>query len=221
MIMRLWITIGGSALIVALAGCSATDKRSETPPPPVAAAAVSEPPGGGTLAEGMVQAEAIVEDVDVKNRRVTLRGSDGDVVDLEVGPEVKNLPQIRKGDTVTATYYESIGIKLANPKDASPGITTAEDLRTADPGEKPAAVKAKTTKVTATVVSVDKKNSTAVVRGPRGREVTVNVKDPAKLDRVKAGDLVEIAYTEAVAIEVSSPAKKTAKSGKKTKKVSH
>src|SRR6185503_9767982 len=131
--MRLWITIGGSALLVALMGCSATHK--ESPPPPVAAAAVSEPAGGGTLAEGMVQAEAIVEDVDVKERRVSLRGSDGDVVDLYVGADVKNLPQVRKGDQVIATYYESIGIKVLKKNEGSPGITSAEDVRTANPGE--------------------------------------------------------------------------------------
>ena len=213
--MRLWITVGGSALLVALMGCSATDRHKETPPPPVAATAMSESPGGGTLAEGMVQAEAIVEDVDVKERRVTLRGSDGDTVDLYVGPDVKNLPQVRKGDQVIATYYESIGVKVVKPSQANPGITTAEDLRTAQPGEKPAGVKARTTTVTATVVSVDKAKSTATVKGPRGRTVTLNVKDPSKLERVKAGDMVEIAYTEAVAIEVQAPAKATKGSKKK------
>ena len=213
--MRLWMTIGGGALLVALAGCAAHEHRAETPPPPTAASTVSETPGG-TLHEGTVQAEATVEAVDVKNRLVTLRGSDGDLVDLEVGPEVKNLPQVRKGDRVIATYYESIGIKLLKPGEGSPGISTAEDLRTAQPGQKPAGVKARQTTVTATVVDVDKKNSTATLRGPRGRTVTVDVKDPTKLEHVKAGDLVEIAYTEAVAIEVTAPAKGAKAKHKKT-----
>jgi hypothetical protein len=91
----------------------------------------------------------------------------------------------------------------------------ARDRRGGRHGEKPAASSAQHTTATATVVAIDKKNSTADLRGPRGRTVKVEVADPAKLENVKVGDLVEIVYTEAVAIEVTAPAKATSGASKK------
>jgi hypothetical protein len=42
------------------------------------------------------------------------------------------------------------------------------------------------------------------LRGPEGDTETVKARDPANLDRVAVGDLVDITYTEAVAVEVKS-----------------
>jgi hypothetical protein len=41
--------------------------------------------------------------------------------------------------------------------------------------------------------------------GPDGDSVTVTIRDPKKLENVKVGDLVEISYTEAVALSVEKP----------------
>jgi hypothetical protein len=44
--------------------------------------------------------------------------------------------------------------------------------------------------------------------GPEGNSDTIKVKDPTKLEKLQAGDLVEITYTEALAIAVEPAAKK-------------
>lgn len=197
------------ALSLVMAACAAHKTTAEPPQPAghaIAAGAVADTPTG-KVTEGLVSISATVEAVNLKKRIVTLRGPEGRVVDLEVGEEVKNLPQVHKGDTVVATYYESIAIEVKKPGEAQPGITTAEDVRTAKLGEKPAMTGAHQTTVTATVVGLNKAKSEATLKGPRGRTVTVAVKDPKKLDNVKVGDLVEVTYTEALAISVEKPEK--------------
>lgn len=57
-------------------------------------------------------------------------------------------------------------------------------------------------KVRGTVAAVDKDKGTVTLKGPRGRSVTLQVKDPSKLDAVKAGDPVVATYVEAVAWQI-------------------
>jgi Cu/Ag efflux protein CusF len=50
--------------------------------------------------------------------------------------------------------------------------------------------------------AVDKTNRTVTLKGPRGGTVTLDVKDPTKLDAVAVGDPVVAAFIEALALEV-------------------
>jgi len=61
---------------------------------------------------------------------------------------------------------------------------------------------ASTVTVRGTVDAVDKEKKTVTLKGPKGRTVTLDVKDPAKLDVIKVGDPVVATYTEAVAFKV-------------------
>jgi type II secretory pathway pseudopilin PulG len=54
-----------------------------------------------------------------------------------------------------------------------------------------------------TVVAVNKKARTVVIRGPRGGTQEVQVpKDAQNFDRVKPGDVFRVRYTEAVAVAI-------------------
>jgi len=44
--------------------------------------------------------------------------------------------------------------------------------------------------------------------GPRGNSETIKVKDPQKLVGVKVGDMVDLTYTESLAIKVEEAPKK-------------
>jgi hypothetical protein len=54
----------------------------------------------------------------------------------------------------------------------------------------------------ATIRALDRKNQTATLESPSGELTTIAVRNPAHFDVAKVGDLVEITYTEAVAIAV-------------------
>jgi hypothetical protein len=50
--------------------------------------------------------------------------------------------------------------------------------------------------------AVDKTNRTVTLKGPRGGTVTLDVKDPKKLDTLAVGDPVVAAFVEALALQV-------------------
>jgi Cu/Ag efflux protein CusF len=56
--------------------------------------------------------------------------------------------------------------------------------------------------VRGTVSAVDKENRTVTLKGPKGRTLTLDVKDPEKLDAIKAGDPVVATYMEAIAFQI-------------------
>jgi hypothetical protein len=148
---------------------------------------------------------ASVVAVDQAKRTVTLRGPEGNESTMKVGDEVKNLAQVRKGDQVTAAYYESLAVSVKKPGQAEPGVVATDDIATAPAGQKPGGAGASTITIVAKVKKVDKKSQTLTLQGGDGSSTTVKVEDPANLEKVKAGDLLEITYTEAVAISVDKP----------------
>jgi Cu/Ag efflux protein CusF len=52
--------------------------------------------------------------------------------------------------------------------------------------------------------AIDKTNRTVTLKGPRGGTVTLDVKDPTKLDTVAVGDPVVAAFIEALALQVKT-----------------
>src|SRR5690349_6942277 len=55
-----------------------------------------------------------------------------------------------------------------------------------------------------TVVAIDKKARTVVIRGPRGNTEEIAVpKEAQNFDRIKQGDVFRLRYTEAVAVAIT------------------
>ena len=155
-----------------------------------------------------ITATATVLAIDLKNRLVTLKDEEGNTFDILVGTQAKNLPQVKVGDIVEVTYYESVAVNVYKPGEAPSGIERTDVLATAKPGEKPGGIAASRVTVTATVQSIDKKNQTAVLMGPEGKTVKVKVENPKNLENVNTGDEVVVTYTQSYAISVEKPAKK-------------
>ena len=76
----------------------------------------SKEPVSGVYEENEVTRTATVQKIDLANRLVTLKGDQsGDTVVVKASADVKNLPQLRVGDRVTATYYQSIAYEVHKP----------------------------------------------------------------------------------------------------------
>jgi Cu/Ag efflux protein CusF len=162
--------------------------------------------------ENLTKVTATVEAIDLANRVVTLKGPKGNVFDLKVGEQAKNLPQVKVGDQVVAQYYESIVVQLAKP--GAPGGTTASQAaESAKTGQMPGGAVASRVTVTATIVDISPKKTYVTLKGPEGKTMDVKVKDPKNLEGVKVGDQLEITYIEALAISVEKA--KTAEKAKK------
>jgi len=147
-----------------------------------------------------------VEAIDKDKQTVTLKGPKRTLT-LQVR-DPKKLEAIKVGDPVVGKYYESLMVEVKKPGESTPGATAQQAVGTSKPGETPAGAVAQQITVTATIVAIDKKAQTATIKGPEGKTVTVKARDPKNLDKVKAGDNVDITYTEALAISLDKSAAK-------------
>jgi hypothetical protein len=192
--------MAGLCTVLAL-GCATHEKAATAPSTTVSQSA------GPNSASSVVTTTATVVDVDQKTRMVTLRTAEGEIVHFQADESIRNLPQVKKGDHVTATYYESLAIRLRDAEGEQPKVSVSQQVERAPLGAKPGGMVVRDTTVTANVTAVDKKEQTVTLEGPQGGRVTLKVEDPAKLDRAQVGHLVEATYREAVSIEVKKPGK--------------
>jgi hypothetical protein len=72
------------------------------------------------------------------------------------------------------------------------------------PAAKPKVQEASVITVRGTVEAIDKEKQTVTLKGPK-RTLTLQVRDPKKLEAIKVGDPVVGKYYEALAIEVKKP----------------
>jgi glucose/arabinose dehydrogenase len=195
----------GAALVALSVGSVAVATEKATAEKAPAKAATTK--RTGIKKEREITVNATVQAIDLEKRVVTLKGAEGKVFDVKVGPEARNLPQLEVGDNVAVTYYESIAYRLLKPGEAAVPSQQAAVMDRAKEGDKPGAMAAEAVTLTATIEAIDKKAKTATLKGPNGKSITVKAQDPKNLEHVKVGDEVVITYTEAVAISVT-PAKK-------------
>lgn len=200
--MKLLI-VGFAAYASLLAGCAAK-KPAPPPEPPLAAGATASPAPvlSGKLDEQTVTAAATVQKIDQKTRHVTLKRLDGTKFTIVAGPDVRNLQQVKKGDVVRITYHQSIAYEVKKSGRAGPGVTTSSDVTRAPHGQKPGGTITDTVTVRMTITAIDKGASEASLLGPDGNVTVVKVREPSKLDSVGVGDVVDITYTEALAVAV-------------------
>ena len=153
---------------------------------------------------------APVEDIDYKNREVTLKDQMGNEVTFEVDESVKRFNEIKVGDFVRADYYVSVAAELRKPTKAEKEnpITVLSATGKAPPGTEPAAGGLRRFKVVTTVEGIDRPSETITIKGPRGHYLTARVADPSRLTKVRIGDNIVVTYTEALAISLEKAEKK-------------
>jgi hypothetical protein len=193
----------GIAIALFIAGVSA-GALAQTPMTGGTMAATA--PGKG-MAVNTVEITAAVAAVDHAHRMVTLKGADGHVQKISVGPEVKNFNQIKVGDQVVMRYIEALTLELKKGGKEVVARTDTEAAGKAMPGEKPAAGVGRKIHVIADVTAVDPATQTVSLRGPK-QTVDLKLHDPEQFKLVKVGDQVEATYTEALAISVEPVAAK-------------
>jgi hypothetical protein len=160
----------------------------------------------------IIEATATVTKVDMANRMVTIQGPKGGSTVIRVTDQVKNLPQVKIGDMVVIKYYRSAAANIVKlDDDAELGeVEIAAAKATAAAGEMPAGVIGIKKTHRAKVVFVDPYQKFISFHSPNIGLRRVSLKDRPDLqhylEELKKGDVVEVTYTEAMAISVE-PAK--------------
>src|SRR5262245_54701766 len=153
----------------------------------------------------MVTATATVQAIDATNRVITLRSEDGTEDMMYVPKEVTRFDQVKVGDKLKIRYHESMVFQVRRPGQASnkPDDTTSA---TRTPGAKPGAEISRQMTATVEVVAVDPAVPSITVKTTDGRTVTRKIEDKKNLEGVKAGDKIDITFTQAALIAIE-PAK--------------
>lgn len=172
-----------------------------------APAAKQDKPVPAMILGGSVKSEAEVIAIDLKTRKVTLKGEDGAVQEIVVGKDARNLPQVKVGDRVVIEYDQILAIKLKK----GAGLRTTEEREggaRAALGEKPGAVAVKETHFVADIIAIDAKKGIVTIKGAKGRIFDLKVKDKKNLAGVVVGDQVEGIYEQVLSLLVLPPAGK-------------
>ncbi|MET0988380.1 MAG: hypothetical protein ABW034_23515 [Steroidobacteraceae bacterium] len=170
-------------------------------------ACASEPPAPLNV-ENTEEVSATVEAVNLDKRLVSLRAPDGRQFTLQMGPQVRNLAQVKVGDRVVARYYKALAAELRRRGDGS-GDTVAPVVEAggarAPAGASPGGAVAMQSRQTVRITGVDNKNHVVSFYGSDGLARSLPVRTPQGeefISKLKEGDEVEVTYTEAVAVSV-------------------
>jgi hypothetical protein len=162
-------------------------------------------PAEGELVAERVTLTATVENIDTKNRVVTLKNKQGNQIRVEVPQSVGSLDAIKKGDRVTVDFYQSLALLLKKPADKEHAVAGEAAVAARTPAPLPGGIVAHRVAAVVEITKVDRQNRQVTVRGPNGQIDTIHV-DPAMevdLAKLKKGDKIKAEYTEAVAISVA------------------
>jgi hypothetical protein len=152
---------------------------------------------------------ATIQAIDTTRRAVTLRDETGTEDTYIAGPEVKRFDELKVGDTIKMTYYESVILQVrkagttptgtAGAKAADPAIDAAV---TKAAGALPGVTAAVQEKMTATVKAIDAAAPSVTVTTTDGRTVTRKIEDRKNLEGLTVGDQIDVTYTRALLTSV-------------------
>jgi hypothetical protein len=157
----------------------------------------------------MKTATATVEGIDKEKRMLTLKTEDGKTTSVNVPEDVEAFERIKKGDKIRVSYQESMALAVHRPGEAKPEEQIKETTERVQ-GSRPGRYMERKQTMSAEIVSIDSKKNLVKVKGPQGKVHEIAVKDPAMRERIKElkpGEVVEVTYTEAMAISLEPTGK--------------
>jgi hypothetical protein len=142
-----------------------------------------------------------VTGIDKSARMLTVKNEAGDTRNIQVPADVKAFDRLKKGDRIDVDYTESIALSML-PAGSKPSVAEKEAMARAG---KEAGMTSRQISISAEILEVDAAGNKVVLKGPKGNARVVHVQDPdiqAKLPNLKPGQVVQVTYTEAVALAI-------------------
>ena len=156
----------------------------------------------GFVAVSTSEITAIVRDIDKTLRILTLEGTDGEEVNVQVDPDAVNFNKIQIKDRVKVTLAEELIITVNKKGEKSSESYESVAMLATKDAQKPSGIVAETMVVTADVIAIDQEKRTATLKFSDGETKTVSVRDDVDLSQHKVGEQVVFQITEMVAMGV-------------------
>jgi hypothetical protein len=158
-------------------------------------------PGSGAMEVEAVEIVAEVTAINPGARTITLKLPDGKSQTIKVAKEMRDLDQIKVGDSVGARVVEETALFVRRDGEP-PSVEEADVLGVRMRGGPPAAFESEALQVTARVIAVDAPAQKVKLRFSDGREATINVHNAIDLRAVKPGDDLVARISERLMVEV-------------------
>jgi hypothetical protein len=159
-----------------------------------------------TVSAGQLMvASAKVEKVDVDKHELTLKDKNDKSFTINVPEDVNRLDNVKPGDRLQVSFYESVAVSLTKPGEATVGQEKTTATKRA-PGALPGGAMAQQITTTAKITKIAPSRDELTIEGPGGKANTIKVEDPdvrTQLSRLRVGDKVQTTYTQAMATRVT------------------
>lgn len=162
--------------------------------------------------EGMEQIEATrltasgtIVALDAARRLVTVRSDGGQALQVHADASVRGFERLRVGDVVTLDYLLAVAADIQPAGSLPPGAYLQEASEAPRHAGRPGRRLAERVTVVAPILAVDPAANTLTIEAPGARPVTLAVETPehrAALPGLRVGDLLRVAFTEAVAVDI-------------------
>jgi Cu/Ag efflux protein CusF len=150
----------------------------------------------------VLKINATIQAIDPATRSITLRDDQGNEDTFTVSQAVQRFDELKVGQKINITYYESIVFQLLKPGEQGSGTSFEAALNRAK-SALPAGTLATQDKATVTVKAVDPVVPSITVTTGDGRDVTRKIENKKYLENVKPGDKIDITFTRAIVTEVA------------------
>jgi hypothetical protein len=152
---------------------------------------------------GNISKSATITAIDHAKRIVTLKDADGNVEDIECGPEIKRFNELKVGDTVTFSYHAAVVAEVSKI-----GATAQDAVATVrGQGPKPSGAITHQQHATVTVEAIDPAVPSIKVKMADGHSMSAKVENRKNIEGLKVGDKINVTFTEAVMVTVEAPKK--------------
>ena len=155
--------------------------------------------GGRAMA---ITVEAVVTDIDLETRHVTLQGPAGESFTVTAKEEVVKLENVKVGDKLRATYISALEGELREPTEeelAEPWVVLEDGGKGVVDGV-PMAGGARVIRAVCTIEGMNRLLGTVTILDPNGRAHVIADVEPQKMTGVTLGQTIVMVYEEALAL---------------------
>ena len=147
------------------------------------------------------ESTATIAAIDRAKRVITLKSEHGRVT-MRVKPEVRRFDELKVGDRITFRYQESVLASMSKPGPAAAAPSSSEPTITRGTEARPSATVTQEHRATVTIRTIDEKGLLVTVVDAEGEASSFKLRDRSLIEGFKAGDHVDIVYTEALLVSV-------------------